>query len=141
MSKLKAPEPEFYEFQKKPPSLLDELVQLLQRLLDYCLCCLTCGCYPGNGNGFQGDILETALTEEERVSVRNLLRYLDSGRALIRNCVNTFVFLCLHGRSIMTSLIPPPYILQMFNLLSTYLCHKHNIHTHNYKNNETNLPF
>ena len=80
MSKLKATEPEFCEFQKKSPSIFDELVRLLQQILDYCLCCLTCGCYPGNGNGFNGDILETALTEEERVSVRNLLRYLDSGK-------------------------------------------------------------
>ena len=59
--------------------LLDDVLDLLKRLLDYCLCCLTCGCYPGPGDDLHAEVYEAELTEEERTAVERLLGYLDSG--------------------------------------------------------------
>ena len=78
MAKLKDSHPDLYIGFTEKPNVLDDFLSVLRKLLDYCLCCLTCGCYPGNGNGFHGDAFETDLTDEERIVVKNLLKYLDS---------------------------------------------------------------
>ena len=63
-------------------SVLDEIVSILKKLLNYCLCCLTCGCYPNN-NAYNGDVCESELTDTEKQAVQNLLEYLDSGELII----------------------------------------------------------
>ncbi len=61
------------------PDLLDEILHLLRKLLDYCLCCLTCGCYPGPRDNLTAEVYEAELMDEERQAVHNLLQYLHSG--------------------------------------------------------------
>ena len=60
--------------------ILDELLELLKRLLDTCLCVLTCGCYRRRHNSANMPMYETELMEEEREAVQDLLNYLDSGK-------------------------------------------------------------
>ena len=62
------------------PSVLDDIIALLKKLLDYCLCCVTCGCYPGRNRHFNGNLCELELLEDEKEAVHNLLTYLDSGK-------------------------------------------------------------
>lgn len=60
--------------------VLEELIKLLRRLLDYCLCCLSCGCIPvpeQNGS-LMDDNYEMILLENEKEAVSNLLQYLES---------------------------------------------------------------
>ncbi len=71
--------------QQGPPSLIgtkatpfDEFLDVLRKFLNYCLCFITCGCYPGNKNLHGDAVYETELTEDEGAAVQNLLDYLDS---------------------------------------------------------------
>ncbi|XP_033727812.1 vacuolar protein 8-like [Pecten maximus] len=59
--------------------VLEKLVQLLRRLLDYCLCCLSCGCIPlpEQTGSLIDDNYEMILLENERQAVGNLLHYLE----------------------------------------------------------------
>ena len=64
---------------KDKPDILEELIRLLKKLLDYCLCCLSCGCYPGPRDPLSAEVYDAELMEEEREAVHNLLKYLNSG--------------------------------------------------------------
>ncbi|OWF43479.1 vacuolar protein 8-like [Mizuhopecten yessoensis] len=59
--------------------VLEELIQLLRSLLEYCLCCLSCGCIPlpQQTGGLVDDSYEMILLESERQAVGNLLHYLE----------------------------------------------------------------
>ncbi|XP_060084838.1 uncharacterized protein LOC132564182 [Ylistrum balloti] len=60
-------------------NVLEEIVELLRHLLDYCICCLSCGCIPipQENGGLIDDSYEMILLENERQAVSNLLHYLE----------------------------------------------------------------
>lgn len=67
------------------PGPVDEIISILKKLLNLCLCCITCGCYRGN-NGDRlrnGELYEVELLDSERQAVQNLLQYLDKGKQII----------------------------------------------------------
>ena len=72
--------------ERPKPNPIDELITLLKKLLDCCLFCVTCGCYPGNessrrSSSFNGETEYTSvLLETERQAVHNLLLYLEDGK-------------------------------------------------------------
>lgn len=63
---------------KDKQDVLDELIELLKKIVDCCLLVVTCGCYPGLKKGLNGDVFDTELMEGERRAVQNLLQYLES---------------------------------------------------------------
>ncbi|KAJ8322256.1 hypothetical protein KUTeg_000727 [Tegillarca granosa] len=69
------------KIERPKPSVLEEIIEVLKKILDYCLCCLTCGCYPGPGgdsaNHINGESYGMILLDNEKVAVQNLLRYLE----------------------------------------------------------------
>lgn len=76
------------KIERPKPSPLDELIDFLKKILDCCLYCVTCGCYPGNGSSrrsseFNGESeISSVLVENERQAVQNLLLYLENGKSL-----------------------------------------------------------
>ncbi|KAH3844882.1 hypothetical protein DPMN_087148 [Dreissena polymorpha] len=71
------------KIERPKPSPLDELIELLRKLLRCCLNFLTCGCYNGNESSrrssiFNGDTeFSSMLLDNERQAVQNLLLYLE----------------------------------------------------------------
>ncbi|XP_053383044.1 uncharacterized protein LOC123539888 [Mercenaria mercenaria] len=71
------------KIERPKPNPLDEIIELLKKILDCCLCCVTCGCYPGNTSSrrsstFNGDSeFSSVLMDNERQAVQNLLLYLE----------------------------------------------------------------
>jgi len=74
------------KIEKPKPDPIDDLLDLLKKILDACLYCLTCGCYHGNGSSrrsstFNGDSeYKAILLDSERQAVHNLLLYLEDGK-------------------------------------------------------------
>lgn len=74
-------------------SFLDELLDLLKKLLERFLCCVTCGCYPKpRDDQLHVEVYEAELMEEERDAVSDLLKYLDSGEKSSLMFVNYHFF-------------------------------------------------
>ena len=74
------------KIERPKPDPIDEIIRLLKKILDCCLCCVTCGCYPGNSSSrrsstFNGDSeFSSVLMDNERQAVQNLLLYLEDGK-------------------------------------------------------------
>ncbi|KAK6167613.1 hypothetical protein SNE40_021596 [Patella caerulea] len=68
------------KIERPKPTPLDEILEVLHRILQYCLCVFTCGCYPGpqTGNGLNGDDYDSMLLDNEKQAVENLLSYLET---------------------------------------------------------------
>lgn len=64
--------------QSSKPGFFDELIRLLKRLLECCLCCLTCGCYPRPKDNLAHEVYEADLLEQEKEAVHDLLEALNS---------------------------------------------------------------
>ncbi|XP_041361582.1 vacuolar protein 8-like [Gigantopelta aegis] len=66
--------------ERPKPSPVEELISLLRRILQYCLCIVTCGCVqvPPNGNSLNGEEYGTMLLDSEKIAVENLLSYLET---------------------------------------------------------------
>lgn len=67
---------------ERPPSkpdVLDELISILQKFLDFCVCCITCGCYKRQKDGIVTDEYGMILLDNEKQAVQNLLQYLEKG--------------------------------------------------------------
>lgn len=78
--------------ERPKPDPVDELIAVLKRILQYCLCCVTCSCYPGpdssssRSSSFNGDSeYSSILLDNERVAVQNLLQYLENGKSFFFN--------------------------------------------------------
>ena len=65
----------------KKPSILEEVIDWLKKMLDYCLCCLSCGCYRPPGADLGVEATDSELMYGERDAVHMLLAYLDSGES------------------------------------------------------------
>ena len=63
----------------KKPCVLDDLIKWLKKMLDYCLCCITCGCYKAGVADIGVEVTNSELMYNERDAVHSLLVYLDSG--------------------------------------------------------------
>lgn len=67
---------------ERPPSKPDvweELLSILEKILDFCVCCITCGCYKRERNGIVTDEYGMILLDNEKQAVQNLLQYLEKG--------------------------------------------------------------
>ena len=67
---------------ERPPSkpdVLDELISILQKFMDFCVCCITCGCYKRQKDGIVTDEYGMILLDNEKQAVQNLLQYLEKG--------------------------------------------------------------
>lgn len=65
---------------ERPPSkpdVWDELLSILEKILDFCVCCITCGCYKRERNGIVTDEYGMILLDNEKQAVQNLLQYLE----------------------------------------------------------------
>ncbi|KAL5013657.1 hypothetical protein ScPMuIL_007927 [Solemya velum] len=65
--------------ERTKPDIVDEIKNVLKKILDYCLCCLTCGCYPVRNPSCSasGEEYHMVLLDTEKEAVRSLLQYLD----------------------------------------------------------------
>ncbi|XP_066268414.1 uncharacterized protein [Branchiostoma lanceolatum] len=48
---------------------------MMEAFMEYCACCLCCGCYPARQ--YRGDLYEPLLLDNEREAVNRLLRFLE----------------------------------------------------------------
>ncbi|XP_046332262.2 vacuolar protein 8-like isoform X1 [Haliotis rufescens] len=66
--------------ERPKPSAFDELIALLKKILNYCICVVTCGCVAPHrsSNGINGEEYGTLLLDDERIAVENLLTYLET---------------------------------------------------------------
>jgi hypothetical protein len=69
------------KIERSKPCILEEIVDLLKRFLDYCLWCITCGCYhrQSDSKSFSGNGYEMILLDSEKKAVQNLLHYMELG--------------------------------------------------------------
>ncbi|CAC5369932.1 VAC8 [Mytilus coruscus] len=67
------------KIERSKPCVLEEIVDLLKKFLEYCLWCLTCGCYhrPSDSKSFNGNGYEMILLDSEKKAVQNLLHYME----------------------------------------------------------------
>ncbi|KAL4217568.1 Vacuolar protein 8 [Mactra antiquata] len=71
------------KIERPKPNPVDEVINLLKRILDCCLYCLTCGCYQGNSSSRRSSTFNddssysSILLDNERQAIQNLLRYLE----------------------------------------------------------------
>ncbi|KAK3087016.1 hypothetical protein FSP39_000370, partial [Pinctada imbricata] len=66
--------------ERPKPDVLQEVIDFLKKILDFCLCCVTCGCYrkQGETDGLDADEYGMILLDNERQAVQNLLQYLEN---------------------------------------------------------------
>ncbi|XP_046569813.1 vacuolar protein 8-like [Haliotis rubra] len=66
--------------ERPKPSAIDEVIDLLKKILNYCICVMTCGCVASyrSSSGINGEEYGTLLLDDERVAVENLLAYLET---------------------------------------------------------------
>ena len=72
-------QPTLDEVKGRKPSVWEDLIAILRKLLDLLVKCITCGCYSRPQENIQLEVYEAELMEQERTAVHNLLSYLDSG--------------------------------------------------------------
>ncbi|XP_076084970.1 uncharacterized protein LOC143055699 isoform X1 [Mytilus galloprovincialis] len=67
------------KIERSKPCVLEEIVDLLKKFLEYCLWCLSCGCYhrPSDSKSFNGNGYEMILLDSEKKAVQNLLHYME----------------------------------------------------------------
>ena len=67
--------------ERPKPDILQDVIDFLKKILDFCLCCVTCGCYRNQGetNGLDADEYGMILLDNEKQAVQNLLQYLENG--------------------------------------------------------------
>ena len=75
--------------ERPKPNPVDEVIRILKRVLQYCLCCVTCGCIPApdsssrRSSSLEGESeYSTILLDNEKEAVQNLLLYLENGEKL-----------------------------------------------------------
>lgn len=57
----------------------EELLFILEKILDFCVCCIICGCYKRERNGIVTDEYGMIFLDNEKQVVQNLLQYLEKG--------------------------------------------------------------